>query len=356
MECITTGDGVLLGRVSNSTKRRPNHRHAPGATALSAATGAIIIAETSSSNTAQTTNAFAPTKALFTKHEPHIVAIKREQPREARVDLYAVFVRTLPVLGAIREMRPQVVQRLSDVDLTLYDSIEERVYAAHYCNTLWQSKVNNKENVSELADALEDRYDDALFAVRSLVQFRLISGEPLTRLKPAGSHDSLEENAGLVLGVLRRLPPELLSQTPLKPGDLELLEHDLIAFQTAWGRREYAEQARDEAAILRAQAFTYLYDAYEVARRAAFYLHGYERGNELVPSLFATNGERRRKGGQAAPEGRETSAPVAGNGGAGADNGASASKNGVVTPANFVMDNTANLPLTNPFDLIEDKK
>ncbi len=312
-----------------------------------------------SSSTIQNTIPFAPTKESFTKHSGFIVAIKPETVREARVDLNAVFVRTLTVLAALHEMRPLIVARLPDVDLPTYDSIEERIYAAHYCNTLWQAKVDAQEDVGALADVLEDRYDDALAAYEILIKFRLANAEPKGRLKTTGGYDALTHNAGLVLGVLRGLAPDVLSQTPLKPRDLEQLEHDLLAFQAAWGRREYTEHTRNEAAVLRAQAFTYLYEAYEIARRAAMYLYGYERGNELVPSLFTSNGERKRQvsGGNdptaSAPNTGDSETPEASASGQAAK---TSPRDNAVSPATFVMDNTANLPLTNPFDLSSETK
>jgi hypothetical protein len=312
---------------------------------------------------AQSTIPFAPTKIAFDKHQAFIVAIKPEDTRDARVDVNAVFVRTLIVLGALHEMRPLIVARLPDVPLPVYDSIEERIHAAHYCNTLWQAKVKGKEDVGVLADVLEDRYDEALSAYGTLIKFRLASEAPLAQLRPMTGHEALMHNASLLLGVLRGLTPDLLSQTPLRGQGVDQLEHDLLAVQGAWGRREYAELERDEAAVLRAQAFTYLYDAYELARRAAMYLYGLERANQLVPSLFVSNGERRRKAGDEGatdPNAGAPSAPTETNAQQPAPTTQAASKSSAkpneVTPATFVMDNTANLPLTNPFDLSNDKK
>lgn len=306
---------------------------------------------------------FAPTKIAFDKHRAFIIAIKPDDTREARVDVHALFVRSATVLPALGEMRPLIVERLPDVNLEVYDSIQDRFYAAHYCNTLWQAKVNtNKEDVTVLAETLEARYDDALAAYNILVKFRLVSDEPRSRLKPMNGYDALSFNAGLVLGVLRELAPDVLSQTPVKPRDVDQLEHDLLTFQTAWGRREYSVQSREDAAVLRAQAFTYLYEAYEVARRAAMYLYGLERANELVPSLFITNGERKAKRGDG-ESGAGDSNTAASN--TGASNGQPPTTNAqakpaaraaAVTPATFVMDNAANLPLTSPFDLSSDKE
>lgn len=303
----------------------------------------------------QNTIPFAPTQVAFEKHKSAIVAVPLDGLREARVDLNGVFTRTVIVIAGLREMRPLVVARLPDTDIAIYDSIEERMYAAHYCNTLWQAKAKDKEDVGARADALEDRYDGGLLACRILIKYRLLEEGALERLKPLTGHEALMHNASVVLGVLRGLAPEVLSQTPLKALDVKQLEHDLLAFQTAWGRREYAERTRDEAAILRAQAFTYLYEAYEVARRAALYIYGLERGVELVPSLFTNNGNR--KNGGTADEATATDAsgqPAAANGQTASAK--SSAKSDVVTPATFVMENTANLPLTNPFDLSSDRK
>lgn len=303
--------------------------------------------------------AFAPTKTAFEKHSAPIVGI--QNPREARVDLNAVFMRTIPVFPVLKEMRTEIEAKLPDLDLATYDTIEERVYAAHYCNTIWQAKVKLKEDVAAFAEALEERYDDALAAYDILIKFRLANDAPKKNLKAPAGYDTLAENASLLLGVLRGLAPEILNETPFKAKDVERLEGELLAFQSAWARREYSIATKDEAAVLRAQAFTYLYDAYELARRAAMYLYGLERANELVPSLYITNGERKRKSSATGEEEANAEQAVSGLPGANGERmqrskGQAASGSDAVMPANFVMDNTANLPLTNPFELGTEKK
>jgi hypothetical protein len=313
---------------------------------------------TETSTTTETTIPFAPTRAAFNKHESFIRAIAPEHTREARVDLNAVSVRCITALPVLRLMRAQIVTKLPDLDLAVYDSIEERVYAAHYANTLWQAKLTAKENVPELAEVLEERYAEALGAYEVLILFKLASAEPKGRLETGGGYSALTNNLSRVLGVLRGVAPDVLSQTPLKPRDLEQIEHDLLMFQAAWGSREFTAPSRDEAGTLRAQAFTYLYDAYELARRAALYFHGYERGDELVPSLFASLGDRSKRSTKAG----STDTPTAAAGqtpSTGSSNGGQAaaagqrSANGSTTDATsvpFVMDNAAKLPLTSPFE------
>lgn len=300
---------------------------------------------------AQGTIPFAPTQLAFEKHKSFILAVTPEDLREARVDMNTVFARTLTKLPDLHEMRPLVVARLPDVDITVYDSIEERVYAAHYCNTLWQAKFKDKEDVGALAEVLEGRYDVGLLACRMLIGCGLLNEGALGRLKDLTGQEALINNAGVVLGILRGLAPEVMSQTPIKEANIKQLEHDLIACQAAWGRREFAERTRDEAAVLRAQAFTYLFEAYEIARRAAIYLYGIDRGLQMFPSLFTNSGNRKSGAGEATAN--ESNPDVSAQSPAAT---AKSTKSDVVTPANFVMDNTANLPLTNPFDLSDDRK
>lgn len=252
-----------------------------------------------------------PTKAAFEKHQAGINGVTLGNLREARVDVNALAVRLATVVDALREMRPRIVVELPTLDLDVYDSIEERLHAALYCNMLWQAKGDTKVRVHDFALVVRDWLSKARSAYEALIRFGLVSAETKSRLKRGRGYGALANNMGLILGVLRGVTPEVLSRTPLEPQDLQLIEHHLLAFQTALGQSEYAIVPRHEAGLLRAKAFTYLYEAYELARRAAFYLHGYERGDELVPSLFVTLGESNKRSRRKARSSTTTDASAA---------------------------------------------
>lgn len=334
--------------MANASSNNPSESTVPTAATQPAA-------NMQAGSTTEPTIPFAPTKAAFLKHETPIRAVAAKDVREARVDLNSMCVRTFTILPLLREMRPQIVAKLPDMNLAIYDSIEERTYAVHYCNTLWQAKVSAKENVTDLAESLTDWYVKALSAYETLITFDLASSEPKSRLQGSTGYGALTNNLGTVLGVLRSVAPDVLSQTPIKQSDLEQIESDLLSFQAAWGAREYTPSTRDEASLLRSQAFTYLYDAYELARRAALYLHGYDDGDKLVPSLYASLGDRPKKGAK--------------NSGTEADTPSSQPSNGQVVPGqtppaaqtatigsttspatHFVMDNSNNPQMTSPFE------
>lgn len=237
----------------------------------------------------------APFEPAYAKHKAGIEAVTLAGLREARVDLNAIATRTTTVFDVLAEMRPRIVAELPALDIEVYDSIQERLYAALYCNSFWLSKLDAKVKVREFADAVREWLSKALSAYETLIRFGLANAEPKTRLKRGRGYRALANNMSLVLGVLRGVTPEVLSRTPLEPHDLVQIEHHLLVFQITWGQREFTPFTRHEAGLLRAKAFTYLYDAYELARRAAFYLYGYERGDKLVPSLFVSLGQRKRK-------------------------------------------------------------
>ncbi len=93
---------------------------------------------------------------------------------------------------------------------------------------------------------------------------------------------------------LRGVDAKYIARTMLEPGDLDQAERALLNFQAAWGRREVINPGRDDLNILRARSFTYLYDAYELARRVVIFFEGEEEADRLVPSLFVNPAKGKR--------------------------------------------------------------
>lgn len=288
-----------------------------------------------------------PTRQAFLNHEAKIRAITGDRIKDAGVDLNGVCSRTIAVLPHLRVMRALIEAKFKDFDLEAYDSIGERVYAVHYCNAVWRSKSKTKTNLT----ALVAQVDGLMFKLTKACEFLGALGkldvEPLNELGQKGGYAGKVNDLTTVLGVLRRVDEATLNQHSLTEAMLNEAEFVLLTFQGELGKREVGPIEREEAGLLREQAFTYLFEAYELARRAALYFYDEKTANQLVPSLYADRGKASGKGIAAESESDDVADET--------QPAATAKKgNAPAVPEPFVMTNTTGLPLTNPFG--EDEK
>jgi hypothetical protein len=280
-----------------------------------------------------------PTQPAFKKHEAAIRSITPDNTREARLDLNAACSRAFAVTPYLKALRPRIEQTFRDFDFVTYDSLEERIYAAHHCNALWRAKVTNKEDVGDLAESVGPWLRKLSSAYDMLIEFGVASEEPKGRMGQIKGYGGLMNDLTTVLGVLRGVDAKYIARTMLEPGDLDLAENALLSFQSAWGRREVINPGRDELAVLRAQSFTYMYDGYDLARRVVILFEGEDAVEELVPSLFINpaKGKRDAKDEDAKP-------PSA------SDNSAATTTTPSSSSGTFAVTNPEGFPEGHPFE------
>jgi hypothetical protein len=198
------------------------------------------------------------------------------------------------MLPRLRSIRADVEAHFKVFDLEQFDSIELRILAAHYANQMWLSATRDKVELASQAEILTDWRVKLLTAAKMLAAFGLVSAEPLQKVGTDAGYAGLVNDVATLLGVLQRAGDTALVKTPLTEADLAVAERDVLEMQTALGLKEIEPVKREQAAMIRLQAFNFLVVAFESAYRAAFFLYGKERADELLPSLFPDYVNRRR--------------------------------------------------------------
>lgn len=273
------------------------------------------------------------TEQSFRQREAKIRAIT--ELREGQFDVNAACTRLIGALPGIKKMRPLIEETFRNFDLETFDDLEPRLHAAHYCNALWLSKANNKVSVAELAAALDEWIPKLTETCEMLVSFHKVAPEQLASLGKEGGYGGKVNDVTTLLGVLRRIDAPTLARTMVNTADLTAVEVALLTFQSALGKRQVAPVEREEASLLRQQAITYMLQSFDLALKAALYLHGETVGRQMVPSPYADRGNRKSKLSEGAP------AP---------DVEAESKDTTPVTPGTFVVTNSTGLPLTSPFE------
>lgn len=285
-------------------------------------------------------NALLPTELAFRQREAAIRAITVF--REGQFDVNAACTRLFAALPQIKKMRPMIEADLRNFDLPVFDDLEARLHAAHFCNSMWLSRNPNKIKVADLVEDLDVSKTKLKETCEMLVPYGKVAPEQLKPIGEEGGYDGLINDVSRLLGILRRMEPETLNRTMTSPGELATIEASLLAFQGTLGKKQIGQVDREEASLLRQQSITYLLQSFDLALKAAIYFYGETEGKQIVPSPYADRGNRKSAKGDAASEAGETPAADA------------AKKPSTAAAEPFVITNPTGLPLTSPFE--DDKK
>lgn len=100
----------------------------------------------------------------------------------------------------------------------------------------------------------------------------------------------------LLVHSFRERWPELAGRTPVSGEQLEQAHRRAVELLAAVGEKANAPEAISETQLVRRQAFTLLFKAYEAARRAVQYVRS-EHGdaNEIAPAFYPGRAGRRGK-------------------------------------------------------------
>ena len=80
----------------------------------------------------------------YTQLEPFIIAQPADALRPVRADVNVICSRAFAMLPRLRGIRADAEAHFKQFDMEQFDSIEQRILAAHYANQMWLSATRDK--------------------------------------------------------------------------------------------------------------------------------------------------------------------------------------------------------------------
>lgn len=282
------------------------------------------------------------TEAAYEACLAEITSLPEAQLLPVTLDIIAITTSLTGILPELRALRGQIEAKWRDFDFTSFDKLDQYALALLHAHGACNRASAPKAAVADIAEELT-RVRDRLYAVAApLPGYGLIGSSELEKCKVAVGYRPLIGDVITLVGVFRDNWAALQGKVPVTEEELLHAKGLALELQEQLGMKEQGPATTGEAALLRQKAFTLFIRTYEEARRAVLYLrapHG--DADQIAPSFYALRTGKRRQLEEEAAAGAAGQAGTAQPPGAG-------SVNAAPTPP-LVIDNTAGLPMGNPF-------
>ena len=225
---------------------------------------------------------------------PEILGLPQDEIQAVNTDVIMAVGRVRVTCGRIQGLRGEVVTKLNDFDLKLWDNLETYSFALLHANTVWDIARKTIADLDDLTQQARKQFELLYAVVQVLVNRGLV--KPF-HLKVAKKRRGRLRFAYGLLGlveVLREAWPTVADKTGLT--ESELTHAEALGEQLSRGvalQNSPIEQLK-KLAELRDRAFTVLVRAYGQVRHALQYLRRENNDAErYAPSLYG--GRRSRK-------------------------------------------------------------
>jgi len=227
---------------------------------------------------------------------PEILGLPKDEIQAVNTDVIMAVGRVRAACMRIQRFRSDVVAKLNDFDLKLWDKLETYSFALLYANTVWDNARRTMANLDDLTQQARSQFELLYAVVQVLVSRGLV--EPF-HLKVAKKRRGRLRFAYGLLGlveVLRKVWPTVAHKTGLT--ESELTRAEALGEQLSRGvalQNSPIEELK-QLAELRDRAFTVVVRAYGQVRHALQYLRRENNDAErYAPSLYGRRRSRNPK-------------------------------------------------------------
>lgn len=228
----------------------------------------------------------------FARVEAEVRAAPRDQLVNINVDVpsvVATLLGTLPELNALRGR----ISKLPDFDVSRFDKLRDYALALGHTQAMYRASLSPADPLPDLGEKVAAVREVLTADAVMLAKRKLIDEASLARLRSGPGYKSVAFDVVGLVQLYRDRWESIKDRTGVREAELE--EADELGRQlvNAVGVREQAPASTDSAQLLRQQAYTLLFNAYEDARRAIGFLRFHEGdADDIAPSLFAGRGGR----------------------------------------------------------------
>jgi len=227
---------------------------------------------------------------------PEILGLPKDEIRAVNTDVLMAVGRVRAACEQIQGLRGEVVAKLNEFDLKLWDKLETYSFALLYANTVWDIARKSIADLDDLTQQARSQFELLYAVVQVLVSRGLV--EPF-HLKLAKKRRGRLRFAYGLLGlvqVLREAWPRVAHKTGLT--ESELTQAEALGEQLSRGvalQNSPIEELK-KLAELRDRAFTVFVRAYGQVRHALQYLRRENNdADRYAPSLYGRRRSRKPK-------------------------------------------------------------
>jgi len=227
---------------------------------------------------------------------PEILALPKDEIQAVNTDVIMTVGRVRVTCRRIQGLRAEVVAKLNDFDLKLWDKLETYSLALLYANTVWDIARKSIADLDDLTQQARRQYELLYAVVQVLVSRGLVEPFHLKAAKKRRGRLRFAYGLLCLVEVLREAWPTVAHKTGLTESELthaEALGEQLsrgVALQNA------PIEELKQLAELRDRAFTVFVRAYGQVRHALQYLRRENNDVErYAPSLYGRRRARKVK-------------------------------------------------------------
>lgn len=218
---------------------------------------------------------------------PELLALPRNRVRRVNEAIPRAVKIVLGALQYLRALRPRI-DALPEFDATVLDRIEDYALCLLHAHTIWLSTTEPRDDLPALlqeAVSLKDRF---LHDAQALAHRGLIDPSKLQLLTEWDGYAHVATDLGCLQKILEDDWDRIEGQSAVTLDELAHAEKLALRMNRLRGQRMLPEKSsRDQAADIRARAYTVLVNAYEQARRAVdFLLWDDPQRASVTPTLY----------------------------------------------------------------------
>lgn len=226
-------------------------------------------------------------RAAYESSVADMLALDKARLRKVNLDIPTIVMNVLGAMSEICSLKAECERHFKLMDLTLFDTLEQRVLALAYSHTLFQAASVTTLPVQELSARVVALRSTLEVDIRAAAARGIIDALRLNELKGNVGYKNQAFDLVLLTALARAAWPRLEGKTHITLAELD--EAEVLADQllTAVGERAQLPVVAESAADIRVRAFTLFLDGYEEIQRYTGCLRYHENDIEQwVPSLY----------------------------------------------------------------------
>ncbi len=250
-------------------------------------------------------------RQAFEQAKPEIDAISDGDLLIVTTDVVAAATTGQGVYPEVIALRPQIVQEFSSFKVSRLDNLKTYGLALLYANGEYKTATEPPAVVADMAETALHTRAVLLADTNSLIAHGVLAPGVINKLQGVNGYKNVMGDLIALVAIHRKYAEQIADRTSVKPEELKAAEDLAAKFSEAVGLREQSPQTIAAATRTRQAAYTLFVTSYNEVRAAVQYLRRREDdADNIIPSLFAIHGTRKKSAVDTNDKPNQPAAPV----------------------------------------------